>query len=166
MESIDEDKAMTLRRSVQVCILFLSLAIVLGAWNFETRVSADSSPQAPGGEAAKAATDGSGDTPARAGQAKSTSDTAPPTHPFSGIATPVRDYPLVASSGPCAPLYKNGTHGTCIADKPCRGYGIRNDQNEVLCMCYLTRGGCDTKSRCDNRAHACVADTIQKNKEE
>ena len=33
-------------------------------------------------------------------------------------------------------------------------------------MCYLTHGGCDAKSRCDDRAHACVADTIQKNKEE
>jgi hypothetical protein len=166
MEPIDEDKSMTLRRSVQICILFLSAAMVLGACNFETRVSADSSSQAPVGETAKPAADSSADTAARAGQAKSTSNSPPPTRPFSGIATPVRDYPRVASSGPCAPLYRNGTHGTCIADKPCRGYGIRNDENEVLCMCYLTHGGCDAKSRCDHRAHACVADTIQKNKEE
>jgi hypothetical protein len=95
-----------------------------------------------------------------------TSETAPPIRPFSSPATPVRDFPRVASSGRCAPIYKNGTRGTCIAEKPCRGYGIRNDENQILCMCYLSHGGCDTKSRCDDRAHACVADTRLKNQEE
>lgn len=90
-----------------------------------------------------------------------TSQTSPPVRAFAGPATPVRDYPRVASSGRCAPLYKNGTHGSCIADKPCRGYGIRNDENQELCMCYFTHGGCDAKARCDDRAHACVSDSKQ-----
>jgi len=150
VESINENKAMTLKRPIHICILFLSVAMGLSACGFEADGHADSSSQSP----------------AEHGQAKSTSDSPPPTRPFSSIATPVRDYPRVASSGRCAPLYKNGTRGNCIADKPCRGYGVRKDDNEVLCMCYLTQGGCDPKSRCDDRAHACVADTIRKNTEE
>jgi hypothetical protein len=149
-----------------ICILFLSAATALNAHRFEPGGRADSSSESPGEHISKPASDPIADIEARAGQAKSTSETPPPTRPFSSIATPVRDYPRVASSGVCAPHYKNGTRGRCIANKPCRGYGIRNDKNEVLCMCYLTHGGCDAKSRCDDRAHACVADSIQKNKEE
>jgi hypothetical protein len=150
---------MTQTRPLHLGILFLSAAMALSGGHFEAEGSAqEHAPQPP--------TDARADTAAHAGQAKSTSDSPPPTRPFSGIATPVRDYPRVASSGRCAPRYKNGTRGNCIAEKPCRGYGIRNDGNEVLCMCYLTHGGCDAKSRCDDRAHACVADTIQKNREE
>jgi hypothetical protein len=156
MESINEDKAMTLKIPLRICILILSGAITLGARCFEPSSSAVSGSELQAEQTPKPAT----------GQAKSTSDSPPPTAPFSSIAIPVRDYPRVASSGRCAPRYRNGTQGSCIADKPCRGYGIRNDENAVLCMCYLTHGGCDAKSRCDDRAHACVADTIQKNRVE
>lgn len=155
---------MPLRRSLHVSILFLGAAVALSAGDFKGDRTPDSPPQSGADQ-----TDGSSIADADIamfGQAKSTSDTPPPVKPFSGIATPVRDYPRVASSGRCAPFYKNGTRGSCIAEKPCRGYGIRNDQNEALCMCYLTHGGCDAKSRCDDRAHACVADTKVKNREE
>lgn len=94
-----------------------------------------------------------------AGKPQSTSNTPPPTRPFSTVVVPLRNYPRVASTGRCAPTYLNGTRGTCIAEKPCRGYGIRDDANQVSCMCYVARGGCDLKSRCDDHVHACVADT-------
>lgn len=128
-----------------------------------TDSSAGPTPAAP---AAKPASDASATLATRPGEPTSTSEIAPPIKPFSGLATPVRDYPRVASRGRCAPLYRNGTRGSCIADKACRGYGIRNDENQVLCMCYLTHGGCDAKSRCDDRAHACVADTKQNTPDE
>jgi hypothetical protein len=157
---------MTLRAPIRICILFLSAAISLSAGGFEPHGPGGSSAEPPAEHTLKPVADASADIGAPTGQAKSTSDSPPPTRPFSSIATPVRDYPRVASSGRCGPRYKNGTRGSCIADKPCRGYGIRNDENEVLCMCYLTHGGCDSKSRCDDRAHACLADTIQKSREE
>ena len=157
VEPINEDKAMTLRVPLHWSILFFSAAMALSGCGLETHGTIDPA------SGPNPVSDPSADL---VSQAKSTSGNPPPTPPFSSIATPVRDFPRVASSGRCAPRYKNGTLGSCIASKPCRGYGIRNDENEVLCMCYLTHGGCDAKSRCDDRAHACVADTIQKNKEE
>jgi len=157
---------MTPKRPLHLGILVLGTAMALSGGYFEAEGSAHCSSQLPSEHTPKPATDARADTAARTGQAKSTSDSPPPTRPFSSIATPVRDYPRVASSGRCSPLYKNGTRGNCIAGRACRGYGIRNDENEVLCMCYLTHGGCDAKSRCDDRAHACVADTIRKNSEE
>jgi hypothetical protein len=157
---------MTPKRPLHLGILVLGAAMVLSAGHSKANGSADCSSQLSAEHTPKAATDARTDSAARTGQAKSTSDSPPSNRPFSSVATPVRNYPRVASSGRCAPLYKNGTRGSCIADKSCRGYGIRNDENEVLCMCYLTHGGCDAKSRCDDRAHACVADTIRKNGEE
>ncbi len=149
---------MTLR--VTLYFLLLSAAMALSG----SHRPADPASGLPDDLALNPAADASADMSGF--QAASTSDNPPSVRPFSSIATPVRDFPRVASSGRCAPRYRNGTQGKCIASKPCRGYGIRNDENEVLCMCYLTHGGCDAKSRCDDRAHACVADTIQKNKEE
>ena len=136
--------------------IFLSAALLLQACGREasSNLPESSAPAAPTEQVAKPQ------------EPTSTSSVAPPTMPFSGVATPVRDFPRVASSGRCAPLYKNGMRGNCIVEKPCRGYGIRNDENQVLCMCYLTHGGCDAKSRCDDRAHACVADTTQKASDE
>jgi hypothetical protein len=156
---------MLLRRSLHTCILFLSATLALGAGGFKGDHSVDPYSQSQNELIENGANSVDLDF-AMIGQAQSTSDRPPATRPFSGVATPVRDYPRVASSGRCAPLYKNGTRGTCIAEKACRGYGIRNDKNEVLCMCYLTHGGCDAKSRCDDRAHACVADTRSKKIEE
>jgi hypothetical protein len=135
----------------------------------------ETSPQPPAGKAA-AASDVSPDSKSKTATAaasriatassaepRSTSNTPPPIRSFSSKAVPVRDFPRVASAGGCAPTYRNGTHGTCIAEKPCRGYGIRNGENQVLCMCYLKKGGCDHESRCDARAHECVADTKEPN---
>jgi hypothetical protein len=99
------------------------------------------------------------------GQPGPVSSTPPKIHPFPPVK-PVRDYPRVASEGGCAPTYRNGTRGACIANKPCRGYGVRNDKSEELCMCYLNRGGCDPKSRCDLLAHGCVPDTNNPNDSE
>ena len=95
----------------------------------------------------------------QAPKSESTSATPPHLSSFSAVVVPVRDYPRVASEGKCAPIYRNGTHGMCIAAKPCRGFGIRKDDEQVACMCYLTVGGCDEKSRCDRESHGCVPDT-------
>jgi len=147
------------------CVLLLGAALALHACGTgpNSNPTESTAARAPAEQASKPESDQSAAVSTRPGEPTSTSEIAPPINPFSGPATPVRDYPRVASSGRCAPLYKNGTRGLCIAEKPCRGYGIRNDENQVLCMCYLTHGGCDAKSRCDDRAHACVADTRQKN---
>jgi hypothetical protein len=152
MESIRDNRAMTHEHPAIFCALFLMASLTLQACNKGPTPNSTES----GGRPIAAEAIAKNQEPA------STSAVAPPTKPFSGVATPVRDYPRVASSGRCAPIYKNGMRGNCIADKPCRGYGIRTDDNQVLCMCYLTHGGCEAKSRCDDRAHACLADTTQK----
>ena len=77
---------------------------------------------------------------------------------FSNEAAPVKDFPRIASKGGCEPTYRNGNKGACVADKPCRGYGVRNDQGQDMCECYLAKTGCDAKSRCDLPDHACVPD--------
>jgi hypothetical protein len=150
------------------CVLLLGAALALHACGPgpNSNPTESTAARAPAEQAAKPESEQSAAVSTRPGEPTSTSEVPPPIKPFSGLATPVRDYPRVAGNGRCAPLYKNGTRGNCIADKPCRGYGIRNDENQVLCMCYLTHGGCDAKSRCDDRAHACVADTTQKNSDE
>jgi hypothetical protein len=101
-----------------------------------------------------------------AGQPQSTSSTPLRLGTFSTVPTPLRNFPRVVSTGRCAPIYRNGTSGSCIAEKPCRGYGIRNDEKQVLCMCYTTNGGCDTQSRCDAHVHACIPDNEESSESE
>ena len=63
--------------------------------------------------------------------------------------------PAVASRGGCEPRYTNGRTGTCINDKPCRGFGML-ENGQAVCACFATRGGCKEGYRCDTRGAECV----------
>lgn len=89
---------------------------------------------------------------------ESTSAVPPKITPFSSAVVATPGFPRIASKGGCEPIYKNGSKGACVANQPCRGYGVRDDRGEDLCMCYLAKTGCDAKSRCDLPAHGCVPD--------
>jgi hypothetical protein len=68
----------------------------------------------------------------------------------------VQRLPRVESSGDCAPHYKAGGEGSCINNKPCRGFGVRDETGRILCSCYGTIGGCSEGQRCDARKVTCV----------
>ncbi len=91
-------------------------------------------------------------------KATPTSTTAPRFDDFASRADPVPQREAVASKGDCAPRYrKAGAVGTCIADKPCRGFGVL-ENGRAVCACYATRGGCGVDERCDPRGAQCVKD--------
>jgi hypothetical protein len=68
----------------------------------------------------------------------------------------VQRLPRVASAGTCAPIYKTGEAGTCVNNRPCRGFGVRNKSGGVFCTCYGELGGCAEGERCDDRKLICV----------
>ncbi len=70
-------------------------------------------------------------------------------------AEPIPHRPPVASRGGCEPRYKNGLTGTCIDGKPCRGFGVL-ENDRAVCVCYAKRGGCDEGQRCDPQQARCV----------
>jgi hypothetical protein len=75
--------------------------------------------------------------------------------------TPVRPAvarPMVASQGDCAPRYAVGGMGTCINNKPCRGFGVRAENGSAVCTCYGKDGGCGESDRCDLVAKRCVSE--------
>lgn len=75
--------------------------------------------------------------------------------------TPVRPAvarPLVASQGDCAPRYAVGGEGTCINNKPCRGFGVRSESGSAVCTCYGKEGGCGEGERCDLVKKRCVSE--------
>jgi len=74
---------------------------------------------------------------------------------FTSKPEPVPHRPAVASSGGCEPRYKGGRTGTCINDKPCRGFGVLENK-QAVCMCFAVRGGCEVGYRCDPRGAECV----------
>jgi len=92
------------------------------------------------------------------------SDTQPPPGDassrgtFKSPAVPIRRLPPVASKGGCEPHYRNGMVGSCINDKPCRGFGVREQDGSAQCICYIRRGGCNEDERCSPEEGQCVAD--------
>ena len=68
----------------------------------------------------------------------------------------VQRLPRIESEGDCAPRYKNGMLGACIAGKECRGFGVRDKNGKALCTCYGLKGGCGEGQRCDDEKLACV----------
>jgi hypothetical protein len=82
----------------------------------------------------------------------------PPAEPFRTTGQPAPLLPRVPSRGDCAPRYSNGTQGTCVNDKPCRGFGVR-DGKQVICACFVRRGGCDEDERCEPRQSRCVKES-------
>lgn len=65
---------------------------------------------------------------------------------------------LVASQGDCAPRYAVGGMGSCINNKPCRGFGVRAENGSAVCTCYGKDGGCGEGERCDLVKKRCVSE--------
>ncbi len=90
----------------------------------------------------------------------------PPSSPTSAVATPVGDpirgapvqspAELFYGEGDCAPKLPGGLRGTCINNRPCNGFGMRNAAGEIICACYSVIGGCDSSQACSKRRRACV----------
>jgi len=78
--------------------------------------------------------------------------------PMTEQAKPLLAQPRVASKGNCAPVYAGGGRGSCINDKPCRGFGVREADGSAACMCYAQKGGCGAGERCDNQRLRCVSE--------
>lgn len=77
------------------------------------------------------------------------------------LITPVRPAvarPVIASQGDCAPRYEIGGTGTCINNKPCRGFGVRAENGSAVCTCYGKDGGCSEGQRCDLVKKRCVSE--------
>lgn len=90
-------------------------------------------------------------------QAASTVSSVEPRHgKFETRADPIPHLPPVASRGGCEPRYKKaGLTGTCINNKPCRGFGVL-ENDRAVCVCYAKRGGCEEGYRCDPQQARCV----------
>lgn len=85
------------------------------------------------------------------------SQTAPKFEPMRPTVPAIPARRQVASSGDCAPKYANGLSGTCINNKPCRGFGfLAEDGKTAVCACYATASGCNQDQRCDAIKKACV----------
>lgn len=91
-------------------------------------------------------------------QAEPVSATPPEVPPFSSKIQPLRELPEVPSRGGCEPRYRNGMSGTCINDKPCRGFGIEDPAQGAICACFERIGGCAEDERCERRGAQCVKD--------
>lgn len=83
---------------------------------------------------------------------------APPVEAFRTTGQPAPLLPRVPSRGDCAPRYRNGEQGTCVNDKPCRGFGVL-DGKQVICACFVRREGCDEHERCEVRQSRCVKES-------
>lgn len=89
-------------------------------------------------------------------QATAVSRVKPPQAEFVTKPVPLPYRAPVASRGGCEPRYKKGNlTGTCINNKPCRGFGVLED-GRTICTCFAKRGGCDVGHRCDARHAQCV----------
>jgi hypothetical protein len=71
------------------------------------------------------------------------------------VPNAMKRLPRVESVGDCAPRYKIGGQGTCIENKPCRGFGVQDEKGNILCTCYGAPG-CAEGQRCDDRKLVCV----------
>lgn len=91
-------------------------------------------------------------------EAEPVSATPPEVAPFTSQTVPLRELPEVPSRGGCEPTYRNGMSGTCINDKPCRGFGVDDPEQGVMCVCFATPGGCAEDQRCERRGAQCVQD--------
>jgi hypothetical protein len=56
---------------------------------------------------------------------------------------PPIEYPIVDSSGDCAPKTFDGGWASCCDDQPCLGFCVALDGGRVGCSCYGIQGGCE-----------------------
>ena len=69
---------------------------------------------------------------------------------------PLKQLQRVESIGDCAPRYKLGGAGMCINNRPCRGFGVKDEAGKIFCTCFGDMGGCNEGQRCDDRKLSCV----------
>jgi len=58
--------------------------------------------------------------------------------------------------GDCAPRFANGMRGTCIAGKPCNGFGFKDASGKIQCACFDKVGGCEENTGCSLLRRKCV----------
>jgi hypothetical protein len=63
---------------------------------------------------------------------------------------------LFYGEGDCAPRFPNGMRGTCINNKPCSGFGVKDASGTLECDCFGVKGGCGEGLVCSARKRACV----------
>src|SRR5689334_14780844 len=63
---------------------------------------------------------------------------------------------LYYGEGDCGPRFPNGMRGTCINNKPCNGFGVKNEKGEMECECFGVKGGCAEGLICSAIKRACV----------
>lgn len=63
---------------------------------------------------------------------------------------------LFYGEGDCAPRFPNGMRGTCINNKPCSGFGVKDASGNMECDCFGVKGGCTEGKVCSVRQRACV----------
>jgi len=70
----------------------------------------------------------------------------------------VQRLPEVASVGDCAPRHAHASDSrtACVENRPCRGFGVRDESGSIFCTCYGKVGGCAEGQRCDLRKLSCV----------
>lgn len=63
---------------------------------------------------------------------------------------------LYYGEGDCGPRFPNGMRGTCINNKPCNGFGIKDEKGKFQCECFGVKGGCAEGTLCSVTKRACV----------
>lgn len=63
---------------------------------------------------------------------------------------------LYYGEGDCAPKFANGMRGTCINNKPCNGFGVKDEKGNLECECFGVKGGCGEGMVCSVIKRACV----------
>jgi hypothetical protein len=87
------------------------------------------------------------------------SETEPKFEPLPRAAPVLALQTPVASSGDCAPKYAIGLRGSCINNKPCRGFGVVGEGGAPVCACFAKAGGCGETERCDVIKKVCVSES-------
>jgi len=79
----------------------------------------------------------------------------PSPKPVPSVAAPAREE-LFYGEGDCAPRFANGMRGTCINNKPCNGFGVKDKRGTLTCECFGVKGGCAEGTVCSVIKRACV----------
>lgn len=126
-----------------ICVILLTTLLGCAATPSSTGASASLASSSHGVDKTQAI---SVDVPPRIGGFRTTP-----------VPTPL--LPRVPGRGDCAPRYADGTPGSCVNDTPCRGFGVR-DGGQVICACFVKRGGCEVDERCDVHESRCVKEDL------
>jgi hypothetical protein len=76
--------------------------------------------------------------------------------------TEIENRPIVAGRGDCAPKYASGEMGTCVNNRPCRGFAMLEKTGQVTCRCWAVAGGCREGERCDGVRKECVPENSKR----